>query len=84
MVEMIYQCATPPITQVIKHLQYIKKKYGNIPVANHNGIGLHISVERSNRPSQDLPIYVKRIKISNGVTKVINKPNPDSKYVWFW
>jgi hypothetical protein len=86
-VEMLYQCATPPISEVIKILQAAKKKYGNIPVGSFNGEGVHIEVNHSDRPASELPIFVKRVKLKTEppcCSRVYHKPNPRSLYVHFW
>lgn len=87
MVEMLFQCAPTSIKNVIDILKAAKRKYGDIPVAGHNGGGFHISVERSDKDLKDLSTvfsFGPSYKVGPGVRKHRRKSNPDTKYIWFW
>jgi hypothetical protein len=83
-VEMIYQMGNPPITEVIRHLKNIKKKYGNIPVGSFNAGGVHIEVNSSDKDPKYLCIFRRRVKIEPGAYRVETIPNPKALYVHFW
>lgn len=85
-VEMVFQCATLPISAVIEYLEQIKKKYGNIPVGSYNANGMHIEVNRSDKDPDihGLRKFKRNVKIAQGVYRTETEPNPESLYVHIW